>query len=176
MPWPNVHLADAGLSLPWVNSLYWAFQALSLRVSTGCEPAGGPDLQRLVVVAAEDVERVRRRDRDLRLLLRRCEDRLHREAEILGRLLCDVRDRELDAEAEHPQRAGELAARVDVAGAAAAARRASEHPAADGCRAGATPGEELARASCARARPPPSRDSRVAPTEILPGRKLLAYS
>ncbi len=73
--------------------------------------AGGPDEQRLVVVAAEHVERVGRRDGDLRLLLGGGEDRLDGEAELLRGLLGDVRSRELDTEREHAQRPGELAAR-----------------------------------------------------------------
>jgi hypothetical protein len=63
--------------------------------------AGGPDEQRLIVVAPEHVERVRRRDGDLRLLLGGSENRLDREAELLRGLLRDVRRRELHPESEH---------------------------------------------------------------------------
>ena len=100
-----------GVELAVGEQLVELVPALDLAGVDRLQRAGGPHEQRLVVVAPEHVERVRRRDRDLWLLLRRSEDRLDGEAEILGGLLGDVGSRELDPEREHAQRPRELPVR-----------------------------------------------------------------
>src|SRR5437588_4551638 len=68
-----------------------------------------PALDVLVVVAPEDVERLRRRDHLLRLGDRVGRRQRNREAKILLDLTGDFGRRELDAQRDHPQRAGERA-------------------------------------------------------------------
>ena len=175
LPWPNVHLAERRVELAVREQLVLRGPAREPPRIERLKPAGRPHLQRLVVVAAEDVERVGRRDRDLRLLLRRREDRLHREAEILGRLLRDVRDGELDAEGEHPQRAGELAGGVDLAGGSRCrCRRACQRAQpADHRRAGAAACQELTTGQPSAFVLPPVGRREVASTQIRPGLDLL---
>src|SRR6185437_2362315 len=95
-----------GVELPVGEELVEGAPALDPAGVHRLETARRPDEQRLVVVAAEHVEAVRRGDRDLRLLLGGSQDRLDREAELLRRLLRDLRDRELHAQAQDAERAG----------------------------------------------------------------------
>ena len=69
----------------------------------------GVHLDELVVVAAEDVERLRRGDRLLDHRHRVGDGQGELEAEVSLGLLLDLRRRPLDAERDHAQRAGELA-------------------------------------------------------------------
>ena len=124
--------------------------------------AGGPDQERLVVVAAEHVERVRRRDRDLRLLLGRSEDRLDGEAEVLRACLAMSGSRELDAEREHAQRARELAARRRLGRGRPGERAGARRP-----RRRRRPA--LEQLAAGQARRSPSAPSRVAAAEVFAG-------